>query len=172
MVERYSSDHETGEDNIQVFGLDIHNPVFGISSSLIIAFVVATVQFPDLSNELLSSARAWCLATFDSFMMLAINALLLFCLALIFSPMGSIRLGGDAAKPDFGRMSWFTMLFAAGMGIGLMFWGVAEPMAYFTGWAGTPLVQTHGLIKLPNWPWAPRFITGACMPGQFTQWLA
>ena len=138
MVERYSSDHETGEDNIQVFGLDIHNPVFGISSSLIIAFVVATVQFPDLSNELLSSARAWCLATFDSFMMLAINALLLFCLALIFSPMGSIRLGGDAAKPDFGRMSWFTMLFAAGMGIGLMFWGVAEPMAYFTGWAGTP----------------------------------
>lgn len=138
MAERYSSDYETGEDNIQVMGLDIHNPVFIISSTLIIAFVIATVQFPDIANELLSSARVWCLTTFDSFMMAAVNALLLFCLALIISPMGSIRLGGNTARPQFGRLSWFAMLFAAGMGIGLMFWGVAEPMAYFTGWAGTP----------------------------------
>jgi len=138
MVKRYSSDHETGEDNIQVLGLDIHNPVFIVSSSLIIAFVIATVQFPDTANTMLSGARAWCLASFDSFMMLSINALLLFCLALIFSPMGSIRLGGNTARPEFGHLSWLAMLFAAGMGIGLMFWGVAEPMAYFTGWAGTP----------------------------------
>jgi len=49
------------------------------------------------------------------------------------------RLGGENAKLDFTRMSWFSMLFAAGMGIGLMFWSVAEPVAYYTDWWGTPL---------------------------------
>ena len=138
MVERYSSDFEAGEDNTQVFGLDIHTPVFLISSSLIIAFVIATLQYPETANEWLSNVRLWCLTRFDSFMMVAINTLLIFCLALIISPMGKIRLGGDSTRPEFGRLSWFAMLFAAGMGIGLMFWGAAEPMAYFTGWAGTP----------------------------------
>lgn len=138
MVERYKSDYEVGEDNIQVMGLDIHNPVFLVSSSLIVTFVVLTLQFPNQANEMLTGLRAWCLATFDSYVMFAVNALLLFCLALVFLPMGSIRLGGNSAKPEFGRLSWFAMLFAAGMGIGLMFWGVAEPMAYFSGWAGTP----------------------------------
>ena len=54
-------------------------------------------------------------------------------------PFGAIRLGGENAKPDFSRLSWMAMLFAAGMGIGLIFWSVAEPMVYFTNWAGTPL---------------------------------
>lgn len=138
MSAQYQSDYETGEDNIQVLGLDIHNPVFFISSSFIIAFVVTTLIFTDQANALLSDARAWSLATFDSFMLTAVNALLLFCLALICLPVGAIRLGGADAKPEFSRPSWFAMLFAAGMGIGLMFWGVAEPMVYFTGWAGTP----------------------------------
>ena len=138
MVKRYTSNYETGDDNIQAFGLDIHNPVFIISSALIIAFVIATVQFPDAMNASLSNIRSWCLTSFDSFVMASINALLVFCLALIVSPLGAIRLGGKNAKTEFSRLSWFAMLFAAGMGIGLMFWGVAEPMAYFTGWAGTP----------------------------------
>ena len=64
--------------------------------------------------------------------------ILIFCIALIALPVGKIRLGGPNAKPEHSRASWFAMLFAAGMGIGLMFWGVAEPMAYFTDWAGTP----------------------------------
>jgi len=85
------------------------------------------------------ATRGWCLATFDSFMMLAVNAILLFCLALIVLPVSRVRLGGVDAKPEFSRMSWFSMLFAAGMGIGLMFWGVAEPMTYYTGAGGTPL---------------------------------
>jgi len=121
MAERYSSDFEAGEDNTQVFGLDIHTPVFLISSSLIIAFVIATLQYPEIANSWLSNVRLWCLTNFDSFMMVAVNALLIFCLALIISPMGKIRLGGDSARPEFGRLSWFAMLFAAGMGIGLMF---------------------------------------------------
>lgn len=138
MANQYRSDYQTGEDNIQVWGLDIHNPVFLVSSSLIIAFVVTTLVFTQQTNEALSSLRAWSLATFDGFMITAVNALLLFCIALIVLPVGKIRLGGRDAKPEFSRMSWFSMLFAAGMGIGLMFWGVAEPMVYFTDWAGTP----------------------------------
>jgi BCCT family betaine/carnitine transporter len=62
---------------------------------------------------------------------------LLFCVALIIAPIGRIRLGGIDAETEYGYISWFSMLFAAGMGIGLMFWGVAEPMVYFSGWGGT-----------------------------------
>ena len=139
MASKYRSDYTIGEDNIQVWGMDIHNPVFMISASLIILFVMVTIQFPTQANEVLMATRSWCLATFDSFMMLAVNAILLFCLALIVLPVSRVRLGGVDAKPEFSRMSWFSMLFAAGMGIGLMFWGVAEPMTYYTGAGGTPL---------------------------------
>ena len=139
MASKYRSDYTIGEDNIQVWGMDIHNPVFMISASLIILFVMVTIQFPAQANEVLMATRGWCLATFDSFMMLAVNAILLFCLALIVLPVSRVRLGGVDAKPEFSRMSWFSMLFAAGMGIGLMFWGVAEPMTYYTGAGGTPL---------------------------------
>lgn len=67
------------------------------------------------------------------------NIVVAFCLLLIVSPYGNIRIGGINATPDFNRGSWLAMLFAAGMGIGLMFWSVAEPLAYASGWAGTPL---------------------------------
>ncbi|MGR5541020.1 BCCT family transporter, partial [Vibrio campbellii] len=67
------------------------------------------------------------------------NILLIFALGIAFSPLGKIRLGGDDAKTEFSTLSWLSMLFAAGMGIGLIFWGVAEPTAFFTNWFGTPL---------------------------------
>ena len=138
MTKALESDYLIGQDNIRLWGLDIHNPVFFISASLILAFVITTLLFSQSANEILASARAWSLVNFDSFMMLAVNGLLLFCLVLIVLPVGRIRLGGEQAQTEFSRLSWLAMLFAAGMGIGLMFWGVAEPMAYFTGWAGTP----------------------------------
>jgi BCCT family betaine/carnitine transporter len=67
------------------------------------------------------------------------NFFLLFAVGLLFSPLGKIRLGGKEATPDHSTVSWLSMLFAAGMGIGLLFWSVAEPTAYFTDWWGTPL---------------------------------
>ena len=139
MATKYQSDYTVGDDNVQVWGMDIHNPVFFVSASLILAFVVATIQFPQEANEILATVRAWCLATFDSFMMISVSVILLFCLALIALPVGRIRIGGANAEPEFSRPSWFAMLFAAGMGIGLMFWGVAEPMTYYMGEGGTPL---------------------------------
>ena len=82
---------------------------------------------------------AWTISNFDWFFLVAGNIFVIFCLALIVLPVGSIRLGGVDAKPEFSLLSWFAMLFAAGMGIGLMFWSVAEPVAYYTDWWGTPL---------------------------------
>ncbi|MCU7865317.1 MAG: BCCT family transporter, partial [Candidatus Thiodiazotropha sp. (ex Lucinoma borealis)] len=81
----------------------------------------------------------------------------LFCIALVFLPVGKIRIGGIDAVPEFSTLSWFAMLFAAGMGIGLMFWSVAEPVAYYTDWYGTPLNVA------PNTPEAARAALGATM---------
>ncbi len=138
-LNHYETEYELGQDNVEIMGMDVHNPVFGISALLIIVFVTGTILFPEQANTLLGDVKRWCLTHFDWFLMGSANLVLLFCVFLAASPLGKVRLGGAAAKPDFSRMSWFSMLFAAGMGIGLMFWGVAEPMAYFSGWGGTPL---------------------------------
>tara|TARA_B100002049_G_scaffold93738_1_gene69294 strand:- start:811 stop:2427 length:1617 start_codon:yes stop_codon:yes gene_type:complete len=139
LEERYDFDYEIGEDNIHPLGLDLHNPVFIWSALLILVFVVGSMLFPEVSKSGLSGARDWVINSFDWLFLSAGNVFVLFCLALIFLPYGRVRLGGEDARPDFSRMSWFAMLFAAGMGIGLMFWSVAEPVGYFTEWAGTPL---------------------------------
>jgi BCCT family betaine/carnitine transporter len=136
-TDHYPTDYELGQDNLEIYGLDVHNPVFFISAGLIIIFVVATIMFPQSANEMLGAVKTWCLVNFDGFLMGSASFFLLFCVALILAPTGSIRLGGADAKTEYGYLSWFSMLFAAGMGIGLMFWGVAEPMVYFSGWGGT-----------------------------------
>ncbi|GGP42498.1 BCCT family transporter [Shewanella algicola] len=135
-----NTDYTVGQDNIQKWGFDIHNAVFGISAGLILAFLIAILVIdPATSKEFLDGLKWQIIGTFDSVFMWSANIFVVFCLALIVSPFGKIRLGGDGAKADYSRLSWIAMLFAAGMGIGLMFWGVAEPLAYYTGWYETPL---------------------------------
>lgn len=102
-------------------------------------FVIGTLAAPEAAKSSFDGAKAWSINGFDWLFMVAGNVFVLFCLFLIFSSLGKIRIGGQEAKPEFSRMSWFAMLFAAGMGIGLMFWSVAEPVAYYTDWFGTPL---------------------------------
>ncbi|MGD8484689.1 MAG: BCCT family transporter [Thioalkalispiraceae bacterium] len=135
----FETDYEVGQDNVQVLGMDMHNPVFFISAILILVFVIGTMMFPTTANEALGGAKSWSINHFDWLFMLGGNVFVLFCIAIIFLPVGQVRLGGHDASPDFSRISWFAMLFAAGMGIGLMFWSVAEPVAYYTDWYGTPL---------------------------------
>ncbi len=132
-------DYQIGQDNIQIAGFDVHNPVFGTSAILILIFVAGTLLAPEAANTMLLGARNWAIDHFDWLFMAGGNLFVMFCLALIVLPVSKIRLGGDDAKPEFSTLSWFAMLFAAGMGIGLMFWSVAEPVAYFTDWYGTPL---------------------------------
>ncbi len=136
--DEYQTDYVAGQDNINPFGLDLHAPVFPITAILVVLFVVGTLIFPSEAKSLLDGAKWDIIATFDWFFLLSANIFVIVCLALIFMPVGKIRIGGMDAKPEFSTLSWFAMLFAAGMGIGLMFWAVAEPTAYYTGWYETP----------------------------------
>ena len=157
MSVEYETDYEVGQDNVQVLGMDMHNPVFFISAVLILVFVIGTIIFPAEAKTALDGAKGWTIDNFDWLFMVGANIFVLFCIALIFLPVGKIRLGGKDARPDFSTLSWFAMLFAAGMGIGLMFWSVAEPVGYYTDWFGTPLNVE------PNTPEAKDMALGAVM---------
>lgn len=135
----YESDYEAGQDNVNPFGLEMHNPVFFISALLIAGFVISTLAFPDTSKIWFEATKAWTLQYFDWFFVLSTNLVLLFCIGILASPLGRIRLGGQDASPEFSTISWIAMLFSAGIGIGMVFYGSAEPMAYYTDWGGTPL---------------------------------
>lgn len=139
MPDTYETDYTVGQDNIRRWGMDIHNPVFIASALLVLFFVIGTLLFPADAKGLFDGAKGWSIDNFDWLFIVSGNIFVLFCLSLIILPVGGIRLGGADAKPEHSLFSWFAMLFAAGMGIGLMFWSVAEPTAYYTGWYGTPL---------------------------------
>ena len=140
------TDYTLGQDNIQPsigpFGLDIHNPVFMISGLTIVAFVFFALALPEQAGEFFGWLRPAVTSTFDWFFLSAGNIFVLVALALVVTPLGGIRLGGMDAKPDYSYSGWFAMLFAAGMGIGLMFFGVSEPISHFNSsvaeGAGTP----------------------------------
>ncbi len=134
-VNPIDTDYQIGQDNIVVklgpFGLDIHNKVFLISALSILLFVILTLLFRVDAAVLFNDMRSWLTSNLDWFFISAANVFVLLCLILIITPLGKVRLGGTDAKPDFGYIGWFSMLFAAGMGIGLMFYGVSEPLSHF-----------------------------------------
>ena len=123
--------YELGRDNVQFLGLDVHNPVFAVSSLTVIAFVAGVLAFRGAAAGVFDALYTWLTSTFDWVFMGAGNIVVLFCLMLLVTPLGRIRLGGPDARPDYSAWSWFAMLFAAGIGIGLMFFGVAEPLDHF-----------------------------------------
>ncbi|MWD26099.1 BCCT family transporter [Aquicoccus sp. SCR17] len=131
-VHLVETEYEIGQDNVEgklgPFGFDIHNPVFVVSGGVIILFVLFALIFHEQSDAIFTAMRPYLTSTFDWFFLSAANIFVLFCLVLIFTPYGSVRLGGSDATPDFTYIGWFAMLFAAGMGIGLMFFGVLEPV--------------------------------------------
>lgn len=138
LLTEYDTDYEAGCDNVEIIGLDVHNPVFFLSAALVLMFSVATLIFPAHANAILTASKAFTLETFDWLFAIAPIFVFVFCLGLAASPLGRIRLGGINATPDFKLHSWVAMLFAAGVGIGFMFYGAAEPLGYYTNWFGTP----------------------------------
>jgi len=139
------TDYQVGQDNVQFnigpFGLDIHNRVFMISGLTIVAFVFLTLAFQNSVGPMFENLLSWLYTNFDSFFLLSGNIFVLVCLALVVSPFGKVRLGGTEASPDYSYAGWFAMLFAAGMGIGLMFYGVSEPMSHFQTAVGGTAVE-------------------------------
>ncbi|WP_296898190.1 BCCT family transporter [Thiohalocapsa sp.] len=145
------TDYEIGQDNIRPrigpFGLDIHNPVFLISGLVVVAFVVITIIFQESAAPAFDATRKFLTSNLDWFFLSAGNIFVLVCIACIVLPIGSVRLGGRDATPDYSYLGWFSMLFAAGMGIGLMFFGVLEPVYYFgTPWGDQPLGRELGIV--------------------------
>ncbi len=145
------TDYEVGQDNytgsLGPIKLDFHNPVFLISAVCIVIFVAIALIWPEGAAENFLALRDYLKSSFDWFFVLSANIFVLFALFLIVSPWGSVRLGGVDATPDYTYPAWFSMLFAAGMGIGLMFFGVLEPAYYFaTPWGDQPLNGPIGVV--------------------------
>jgi BCCT family betaine/carnitine transporter len=135
-VQQIETDYEVGQDNYQgnfgPFGLDIHNPVFMISGLTIVAFVFLALALPGPAADFFGWLRPAITSSFDWFFLLSANIFVLVCLGIVVSPLGRVRIGGTEATPDYSYATWFAMLFAAGMGIGLMFFGVSEPISHFS----------------------------------------
>jgi betaine/carnitine transporter, BCCT family len=147
--------YEIGRDNFASFWLglefDIHRVVFTVSALGILAFTVLTMSFQAELGPAYVGMRDWLTGNLNWFFLLSGNIFLLLCLFLIVSPLGKVRLGGPQAKPSYGYTGWFSMLFAAGMGIGLIFYGVSEPMIHFDSAIGGISVGEDGVRT----DWAP-----------------
>ena len=94
----YQTNHKAGEHNVEIMGMDLHNPVFFFSASLIVFFVILTLVFPDLAKQSFDASKSWSINHFDWLFIVSGNIFVLFCLALVVSPLGKIRLGGTEAK--------------------------------------------------------------------------
>ena len=124
----------------KLFGLEIYlTPVFVISGIAIIVFIVGSLIFQEGATKLFGNLRVWLTTNLDWLFMITANLVFLFCLVVAVSPLGKVRLGGAEAKPEYSYLTWLAMLFAAGVGIGLLFFGVSEPITYFQGGSYSPL---------------------------------
>lgn len=149
------TDYQIGQDNIQTskLGLDVdlHGKVFAISALVVLLFVILTLALQDQVEPVFTAMRGWLTGNLSWFFLAAADIFVILCLILIVSPLGRVRLGGPDARPDFSFLGWTSMLFAAGMGIGLIFYGVAEPVTHFTSSIGGIGLSEDGLRT----DWAP-----------------
>ena len=109
---------------------DFHPPVFIPSAIVIILFVSITLIVGEPVENLFASLQTELYDNVGWFFIFTMNALLVTAIIITFSPLGKIRLGGEKATPEFSDFSWYSMLFSAGMGIGLVYFGVAEPVQH------------------------------------------
>lgn len=122
----------------------VANPsVFFISLILIVGLIVVGVMFPQQMDKSLGNVRFWTSNNFGWFFVITVNIILIFAIYLAFSKYGKIRLGGEEAEPEFSKAAWFAMLFSAGMGIGIMFYSIGEPVTHF----GTPPRQVNNNLE-------------------------
>lgn len=122
------------------------HPGMGMAAKgMVIAFVVFTALNVEFANGIYSAVRGWIESALNWYYISAVTVMLFVCLYLMMSRHGKVRLGDDDSRPEFSNFSWFAMLFSAGVGIGLLFFGIAEPLFYFDNTAPW---------KYPNNPFA------------------
>ncbi|MGA9534880.1 MAG: BCCT family transporter, partial [Desulfobacterales bacterium] len=115
----------------KIWKYDIQPWVFFGGAGLIFAGVIFTLLAGDAAEKLFSNTKNWISEYTGWFLVLTMNFVLATCIGIMVSPLGKLRIGGPDASPEFTYPSWFAMLFSAGMGIGLLFYGVAEPMFHY-----------------------------------------
>jgi choline/glycine/proline betaine transport protein len=142
--------------------------VFLGSAAVVIGFVALGVGWPDTAQQVFGAIQSAILTHFGWFYVLGATGLLLFVLWLLISPYRTIRLGGEDSEPELSYLSWFAMMFSAGMGTGLVFWGVAEPVMH---WSDPPFsnaadggpVREALRLSFFHWglhPWAVYIVFG------------
>ena len=147
--------------------------VFWPSIIVIVAVTVVAIVWPQGSADVFSAVQGWIVADLSWFYMLVVGAFIVFAVVIALSKYGSIKLGREQDKPEFSVMSWFTMLFSAGMGIGLIFYGVGEPVKFATvdpkpgvdmaGPEGAPLAMAQTFMHWGLHPWAIYAVIGLAL---------
>lgn len=115
----------------KIFKYDIDPQVFFGGALFIIVTVILTLLTGEAAERFFGSIQAWISNFAGWFFILVMNTVLVVCVVLIFSKYSVMKLGGEDSEPEFSNIGWFAMLFSAGMGIGLLFYGVAEPMFHY-----------------------------------------
>ena len=158
-------ERKPGDGNIVKWGFDIHPQVTFASAGFLIVFLSLTLIFKEDAEKFFQDTLTFIGDNFGWFYILSANIFLVTIIFFGFSRFGKIRLGGPDAKPEFTNFAWYAMLISAGMGIGLMFWSVAEPIyhyqspaPFFNAEGGTPQAADAAMVTtFFHWglhPWA------------------
>ncbi len=146
--------------------------VFTVSCALVLVFVIFGLTSPEGLAEIMQRALSTTITQFGWLYLIAMFCFFIFSVYLAFGRFGVIRLGGPDAEPEYSRSGWFAMLFAAGMGIGLVFWGAAEPVSHFASPPGGLTAQTPEAARAAlrysffHWgfhPWAAYCVVGLAL---------
>ncbi|QUS58307.1 BCCT family transporter [Pseudovibrio brasiliensis] len=175
-----------GELSVAETGLfkGLHNGMSIAAKAMVAAFVVFTILNVDYAGQLYGAVRSWVETALSWYYISSVMIIFFICIGLMVSRFGSIRLGDDDARPEFSNFAWFAMLFSASVSIGIMFFGVAEPLFYFDNSAGwgypnNPFADMAGhnemnmdravdAVRVTNFHWglhgwAIYTITGLCL---------
>lgn len=130
-VEDDAEEREPGDTNWSGYGFDVHPQVTLVSVAILVIFILATLMFKEDASYFFKATLALVTAKAGWFLILVTNIFILAALYFGLGKFGRIRIGGKDARPEFSTPAWYAMLLSAGMGIGLMFWSVGEPMFHY-----------------------------------------
>jgi choline/glycine/proline betaine transport protein len=165
------SDREPGDTNIEKWGFDVHPVVFPVALAIIALFIAVTILLGEQASSAYTFLFNFIGENFGWFYLLAVNVFIITLLYFALGKYGQIRIGGVEAEKEFSDFAWMAMLFSAGMGIGLMFFSVSEPLYYFQNvpafWgaeAGTGAAASAAMAQtFFHWgfhPWATYGLVG------------
>lgn len=145
--------------NFQKFGLDMNPFVSIVSAILVLGFSFFTITQPDKSAAFFGGIKNSINTNFNWLFILTVNSVLVFTIYLAASKFGKIKLGGPKCKPEFSNFAWYSMLFSAGIGIGVFFYGIAEPIYHMQGLpeqltGKNPIIDSFKIMFL-HWGFAP-----------------